>query len=211
MQAKPFSIVIVGGGISGLATALAILDIAKQRNIPPPQVQVLESETNVGGKIRTIQAEGFTCEWGVNGFLDKEPKTFELCRRIGIDNQLLPASAAFKNRYIYARGKLHLVEMNPFKFMMSGFLPFAGKMRLMFEPFVRAPSTKVDESVADFARRRIGNTAFRLLIDPMQTGIYAGDPERMSVTSCFPRVVEVEQQYGSLIKGMVKLARKRKG
>lgn len=199
-------ITIVGGGLSGLATALAIRDLAKERGEAPPRLRVLEAAEQPGGKIRTIHASGFTCEWGPNGFLDREPKTKELCHRLGLDSELQPAADAFKKRYLYRGGRLHEVSMNPVRFLASSLLPWRAKFRLALEPFLSKPETaEEDETVASFARRRIGEDAYRILIDSMQSGIYAGDPERMSVQSCFPRVVEIERQYGSLIRGMVKL------
>jgi oxygen-dependent protoporphyrinogen oxidase len=194
-----------------MATALAIEDLARQRGAAAPELLVLEAEPHVGGKIRTLQEEGFTCEWGVNGFLNKEPRTLELVQRLGLEQRLLPATAAFKRRYIYTRGKLRSVQMHPLKFLFSGLLPFSAKLRLIRELWVpRRPADQGDESVADFARRRVGPVAYRVLVDPMQTGIYAGDPEQMSVLSSFPRVVEVEQQHGSLIRGMKRIAAERR-
>lgn len=202
-------ITIVGGGISGLATALAIEDLARSEGLPLPELRVLEAESHPGGKIRSTRQDGFLSEWGPNGFLNKEPKTLELCQRLGLDP--LPATGAFEKRYLYRAGYLHEVSMHPLKFMGSGLLPLSAKLRLAVEPFVRPPAEfPEDESVASFARRRIGEQAFRILIDSMQSGIYAGDPERMSVVSCFPRVVEIERQYGSLIRGMAALMRERK-
>jgi protoporphyrinogen/coproporphyrinogen III oxidase len=206
------TVVVVGGGISGMATGLAVLDLAAQRwSGQPPRLHVLEAERRAGGKIQTSVEEGYTCEWGVNGFLNKEPKTLELVQRLELEDQLLPASVAFGKRYIFTRGKLRQVHMHPLKFMFSRLLPLRAKLRLLREPWIKGlPPADRDESVAEFARRRIGDVAYQILVDPMQTGIYAGDPERMSVASCFPRVVEVEREYGSLIRGMVKLAKERR-
>ncbi len=206
---------IIGGGISGLATAQALRDLARQRGQHAPAITVLEAERRVGGKIRTLSADGFTCEWGVNGFLNKEPRTLELVQRLGLEDALLPATAAFNNRFIYTRGKLRAVKMHPLKFLLSGILPWADKWRLIRELWVPprpapAEGELADESVADFARRRVGPGALSVLVDPMQTGIYAGDPEQMSVLSCFPRVVEVERQYGGLIRGMKRIAAERR-
>ena len=212
----PHRIVIVGGGISGLATALAIKDLASQHGIvPAPTVTVLETEQRVGGKVRTIEADGFTCEWGVNGFLNKEPRTLDLVQRLGLEDKLLPATDAFSNRFIFTRDKLRSVQMHPLKFLFSGILPLGDVWRLVRELWIpprhaEEEGAPADESVADFARRRVGPGALRVLVDPMQTGIYAGDPEQMSVLSSFPRVVEVEQQYGGLIRGMMQIAKERK-
>jgi len=204
-------IVIVGGGIAGLSTALALKDLAAGRpERPAPRLLVLEAEARCGGKIATARESGYVCEWGVNGFLNKEPRTLELCQRLGLEDRLLPASGAFNKRYIFTRGKLRPVHMHPLKFLFSGLLPFGAKVRLLREPWVRERAPEGDESIASFARRRIGPIAAEVLVDSMQTGIYAGDFEQLSVRSCFPRVVEVERQYGSLIRGMLQLARERK-
>ena len=213
-------IVIVGGGISGLATALALQDVAAERARAASaqageaarsvRVLVLEAEARCGGKIATERGGGFVCEWGVNGFLNKEPRTLELCQRLKLEDRLLPASGAFNKRYLFTRGKLRAVHMHPVKFLFSRLLPWRAKLRLLREPWVREPAPDGDESVASFARRRIGPIAAEVLVDSMQTGSYAGDFEQMSVRSCFPRVVEVEREYGSLIRGMMQLARERK-
>ena len=203
---------MVGGGISGLAAALAVQDSSRAKGRPAPEVLVLESADRPGGKIQTLSEEGFTCEWGVNGFLNKEPATLDLVQRLGLQDRLQPASALFKNRFLYTRGKLRAIPAHPLKFLFSGILSFGAMVRLLRELWVprRPEDTEGDESVAEFARRRVGDAAFKALVDPMQTGIFAGDPERMSVLSCFPRVVEVEREYGSLIKGMAALARERR-
>ena len=213
MSATEPRVAIVGGGISGLAAALAIEDLSRERGVPVPELVVLESHTRPGGKIQTLSDQGFTCEWGVNGFLNKEPATLELVQRLGLQDRLQPATALFNNRFLYTRGKLRPIAMHPLKFLFSGIMPFCDKVRLFRELWVprRPEDAEGDESVAEFARRRVGDGAFKVLVDPMQTGIFAGDPEQMSVASCFPRVVEVEREYGSLIKGMAALARERRG
>jgi oxygen-dependent protoporphyrinogen oxidase len=206
-------IAIVGGGISGLAVAWALHERRqRQADGPPLEVVVLEGEARPGGKILSERVDGFLCEWGPNGFLDREPATLELCRALGLGEQLLPATAAFGKRYIYRAGRLHVAAAHPLRFLASGLLPWRGKLRLLREPWVAARPAEAtdDESVLAFAARRIGPVAARVLIDPMQSGIYAGDPARLSVASCFPRVVEIERQYGSLIRGLVAVKRERR-
>lgn len=211
---QPPRVVIVGGGISGLAIAHALVERQLAAGIAAIEVCLLEAGAEPGGKIRSERSAGYLCEWGPNGFLNKEPATLSLCRRLGLTAQLQPAEDAFGRRYIYRRGRLVAVRANPLGFIASPLLPPAGKLRLFCEPFVprrRALRHEGDESVASFARRRIGSWGAEILIDAMQSGIYAGDPTRLSVKSCFPRVVEVEQQYGSLVRGMVSLKRSSKG
>ncbi|PID38608.1 MAG: protoporphyrinogen oxidase [Proteobacteria bacterium] len=198
-------ITIVGGGLSGLATGLALRDLARERCGRPPRLRILEAADTSGGKIHTLQDGGFICESGPNGWLDREPSTKVLCVRLGLEPRLQPATDAYKKRYLYRRGKLYTVSMNPVRFFASPLLPMMAKLRLAIEPLIGRRRDESDESLASFARRRIGDGAFQILVDSMQSGIYAGDPEQMSVQSSFPRIVEIEQRYGSLIRGMISL------
>jgi len=190
-------IVIVGGGISGLSLAYTLLEAG-----PSADVVVFESEKRAGGKILTEKVNGFLCEGGVNGFLDNRPKTLELASKLLINP--LRSSAAARKRYVFSDGKLHLLPESPLSFLSSGLLSIYGRLRVMYEFF--APEGKADdETLADFARRRLGREAYEKLIDPMASGIYAGNPESLSLKSCFPKIHELEEKYGSLIKGMIKL------
>jgi oxygen-dependent protoporphyrinogen oxidase len=189
-------IAIAGGGISGLSLAYAL---SYEKNI---EVMVFESEETPGGKIRTDRSDGFLTEWGVNGFLDNKPKTLELAEMLSL--KPLRSSDAARKRYILRKGRLRMIPDSPPSFLKSDVLSIAGKLRLAYEIF--APrGDENDESLADFARRRLGREAYESLIDPMASGIYAGDPEKLSLKSCFPKIHELETTYGSLIKGMFKL------
>jgi oxygen-dependent protoporphyrinogen oxidase len=189
---------IVGGGISGLATAQAIL-----ARDPKAEVVVFEAAARTGGKVMTERMpEGYLCEWGVNAFLDKSPRTLELCREIG----LAPVSAdeSAKKRYVYSEGKLHQLPEKPQQFLASKLLSVPGRLRVMGEIF-SGRTRKDDETLEEFGTRHLGREAFEKLIDPMASGVFAGDARRMSLKSCFPRIHEVESQYGSLIRGLVRL------
>ncbi len=195
-------IVIVGGGISGLSLAHFILE-----RQPPADVMIFESEKRAGGKIWTDKVNGFLCESGVNGFLDNKPKTIELAGRLMLNP--LRSSDAARKRYIFSNGKLNLLPESPASFFTSNLLSISGRLRIIFELF--APKGNADdETLADFARRRLGREAYEKLIDPMASGIYAGNPETLSLKSCFPRIYELENKYGSLIRGMIKLQKKAK-
>ena len=192
---------IVGAGISGLATAHAILS----RN-PLAEVSVFESSERVGGKVWTeTNPEGFICEAGVNGFLDKIPKTLQLCAEIGLTP--VSANAAAEKRYVFSRQKLHKLPETPPEFLTSRLLSLPGRLRVLCEILVGG-TNKTDESLAEFAIRRLGREALEKLIDPMASGVFAGDATKMSLTSCFPRIHEVEEQYGSLIRGLITLQMK---
>ena len=195
-------LVIIGGGISGLSLAHFLLD-----RKPSLDVVVLESDKKAGGKIWTDKAEGFLCEGGVNGFLDNRPRTLELVRKLALT--ALRSNDSARKRYIFSDGKLHLLPESPLSFFSSDLLSLYGRLRIVYEIFVPMKRGD-DETLADFARRRLGNEAYEKLIDPMASGIYAGDPENMSLKSCFPRIYELEQKYGSLIKAMLKLKKEAK-
>lgn len=193
-------LVIAGGGISGLSLAYALRERA-----PSLEVKVLEANDRTGGKIWTDRAEGFLCESGVNGFLDNKPGTLELAR--GLSLAPLRSSDSARRRFVFSQGALHQLPESPPAFLRSGLLSPAGKLRIFLEPFI-ARGKGGDESLAEFARRRLGREALEKLIDPMASGIYAGDPENLSLRSCFPRIDELEQTYGSLIRAMLKLRKK---
>jgi oxygen-dependent protoporphyrinogen oxidase len=191
-------IAVIGGGISGLATAWNVL-----RDMPAAEVTVFEESSRAGGKVLSEMTHaGYLCEWGVNGFLDKVPETLELCRQVGVTP--LGADAAAKRRYVFSEGELHALPEKPPQFLTSKLLSARGKLRVGWEWFAGG-TEEPDETLAAFGRRRLGREAFEKLIDPMASGVFAGDPERMSLKSCFPRIHEIESEYGSLIRGLVAL------
>jgi oxygen-dependent protoporphyrinogen oxidase len=192
-------VVIIGGGISGLAAAYWL-----KRNFGL-DVTVLEAAERTGGKVQTFKDSGFTCEEATNGWLDKEPAMGTLIRDLGMEAEVQPCDALAEHRFIYRAGRLHEIRMHPIKFMLSSALPLGARLRLMMEPFVKPRTDEEDETLADFAARRLGKGARDFLIGPMAFGIYAGDPEHMSLRSCFGKVHALEQNHGSLIKGMMAL------
>jgi oxygen-dependent protoporphyrinogen oxidase len=194
-------IVIIGGGISGLTAAYMLVNQTGDL-----EVTVLESDKRPGGKIWTEKADGFLCEKGPNGFLDNKPGTLELCKSLGIDP--VRSNENSKKRFIFSEGKLKALPESPVSFLKSDLMTLSGKLRLLLE--LNAPKGPADETVADFIIRRLGNEALEKLIDPMCSGIYAGDPDRMSIKSCFPRIKELEQEYGSLFKALFKIRKQKK-
>jgi oxygen-dependent protoporphyrinogen oxidase len=193
-------VIIAGAGISGLATAHALL----QRR-PDLDLQVLEAASRIGGKVWTDPTpEGYLCEGGVNGFLSKEPKTLQLADALG----LAPETSfdASRRRFVYRKGRLHALPESPPAFLTSGLMSLPGRLRVLAEPFIRR-GTNEDETLSAFATRRLGHEAAEALIDPMASGVFAGNSDRMSLKSCFPRINEVEQEFGSLIRGLIKLQR----
>ncbi|MDW7711953.1 MAG: protoporphyrinogen oxidase [Deferrisomatales bacterium] len=195
-------VVIVGGGLSGLAAARAVLDEAAKRSVPL-ELALAEKEPLLGGKIRSTREQGFLCEHGPNGFLDNKPSTLALVKRLSADRKLLRSNDEARKRFVFTGGELKALPEDPVSFLLSDLLSIRGKLRLAAEFLLPQGGGREDESVAAFVRRRLGDEALEKLIDPMSAGIYAGDPSVMSLRSCFPKVAQLEAQFGGLLKGML--------
>lgn len=202
-------VVIIGAGISGLATAYAVEQLAAQAELEV-QTLVLEKLERSGGKIWSRREEGFLCEWGPNGFLDNKPMTLDLCESLGISSQLLGSNDNARKRFIYSEQMLHRLPENGPSFLKSKLISWPGKIRLAAELLVPKRTDPSDETLAEFGRRRLGDEALNKLIAPMVSGIFAGDPETMSLKSCFLKIYQLEQEHGGLIKAMIKLAKKKR-
>jgi len=201
-------IVIVGAGISGLCTAHYLVKTLSAAG-REAEIILFEGEKVPGGKMRTIREDGFNLEWGPNGFLTNKPYSMELVKELGIEDRLARSSDLARKRFIYSGGRLHRLPETPQAFFSSNLLSICGRLRILGEPFAKGPPRGVDESLGDFARRRLGPEALEKLLDPMVTGIYAGDPDRMSLRACFPLIYDLERKYGGLVKGMISLKRER--
>ena len=189
---------IVGAGISGLATAQAIL--ARE---PGAEISLFEASGRIGGKVETeLTPEGYLCEWGVNAFLDKSPRTLELCAEVGLSPVRGDESA--KKRYVYSEGELHKLPDKPPEFLASRLLSWRGRLRVLGEVF-SGPGDGSDETLEMFGTRHLGREAYEKLIDPMASGVFAGDATQLSLKSCFPRMRELEAQHGSLIRALIRL------
>ena len=195
-------IAIIGGGISGLSLAYFLLE-----RDPSAEIIVFESEKRTGGKIWTDKSAGFLCEGGVNGFLDNRSKTLELSKKVSL--QPLKSNDVSRKRFIFSEGRLHKLPESPPSFLSSGLLSLPGRLRVMAELIIPR-NIREEETLAEFARRRLGREAYEKLIDPMASGIYAGNPETLSLRACFPKVYDLEMNYGGLIKGMIKLQKSKK-
>ena len=202
-------IVIVGAGISGLCTAHFVIKELTAAG-RAAEIVLFESESVAGGKMRTVREDGFNMEWGPNGFLTNKPHAMELVKDLGIENRLARSSDLARKRFIYSGGTLHRLPESPQAFFKSNLLSLPGRLRIIGELFAPGPPEGVDESLGDFARRRLGPEALEKLIDPMVTGIFAGDPDRMSLRACFPLIHDLERKYGGLVKGMLALRKERR-
>jgi oxygen-dependent protoporphyrinogen oxidase len=202
-------VIIIGGGISGLATAVEILDRARAAGFPL-DVTVLEKDSRPGGKMRTERVGGYICETGPNGFLDSKKNVLDFCERVGLSSELLPASISSIRRYLFLGGRLRVLPDSPFSFFFSRAFSIRGKLRMCFEPFIKPALQGLDETVSEFGARRLGREAVDALLDPFVAGVFAGDPDKLSLSSSFPRIREMEQRYGSLVKALFALRKKRK-
>jgi oxygen-dependent protoporphyrinogen oxidase len=199
-------IVIVGGGMSGLALAHRLEQLA-----PAAEVTVLERRDRLGGTVGTIDREGFRVERGPNGFLDNNPSTQTLCRDLGLGDRLIPASeSARRNRFLFLHGRLRKLPTGLLSFLTSGVLSWRAKLALLTERFRRPRLDLAEESINAFARRRTNAEVAETLADAFVTGIHAGDPALLSLRAAFPRFAELEREHGSLSRGMAATAKKRR-
>jgi len=198
-------VVIVGGGISGLALAWRL-----EQRLPAAEVLVLERQGRLGGTIGTEQRAGFRVEIGPNGFLDNSPATSDLCRELGLGGRLVAASeAARRNRYLFLGGRLRKLPGGLVSFLCSGLLSWRAKLGLLLERYRPPRRDGAEESIDAFVRRRAGAEVAETLADAFVTGIHAGDPTLLSAQAALPRLVKLESEYGSIMRGMI-LSRKQK-
>ncbi len=198
----PRRVVVLGGGITGLSAAWE-LTRAAQREKRPVEVVVLEASERLGGKVRTEVLDGATIEIGPDSFITTKPEMVELVKELGLESELIGTGGS--PRVFVARGG-RLVPMpdgmslaaptRVIPFALSPLFSASGKLRMAVEPFVPTRRDGADESLADFTRRRLGAEALEVLVGPMLGGIYAGDPERLSVRSTFPQLLEMEKKGG---------------
>jgi oxygen-dependent protoporphyrinogen oxidase len=188
-------IAIIGGGISGLAAAFLL----KNKGF---EVALFEKSDRFGGNIQTVKIDGFLVEYAANSLL-KSPRLVDLIKELNLESEVLTANPANKKRYVLQNGKLRALPMSIGKMAADGYFSAAAKLRLLKEPFVRSKSPK-DESVAEFFERRLGREIVDKAADPFIAGIFAGAPEKLSVKAAFPRLYELERDYGSLLIGSLR-------
>ena len=202
-------VVVAGAGISGLALAFEL----RRRGVP---VVVFESSSRAGGKIESDHKGGFLCERGPASFLDRSGALTNMVKALGLDQSLIYAGDAAERRLVAADGRLHDTPTTAGEFARTQLLSWSGKLRASLDVVLpRGPSARGgDESVAAFARRRLGKQAGERLLQPLVSGLYAGDPERVSLPSAFPLVAEMERTQRSFMLAMRKefaKARKKTG
>jgi oxygen-dependent protoporphyrinogen oxidase len=195
-------VAIIGAGITGLTAAFEL----RRRGV---DCTVYEASARVGGVICTVKEDGFLVECGPNSILDTHPNLGKLITALDLDGHKLPANTAASNRFIVRDGEPIALPVSPPAFFTSKAFSAKAKLRLMREPFITSKSNK-SESLADFVLRRLGQEFLDYAINPFVGGVYAGDPAQLSTALAFPKLYELEQKYGSLIKGAIRGAKERK-
>jgi protoporphyrinogen/coproporphyrinogen III oxidase len=202
MREQRVEVLVVGGGLSGLALAEALSDKGVE-------VLVLEAKDEPGGNLATRVVETDAGRWvldlGPNSFGDRCKAFNALVKRAKLASRIVPANEAAKRRLLWKDGRLQEVSSNPLKFLVSNVLPLSARVRINREPFVK-PSSPEDpeESVAQFCDRRFGRSFRDVLVTPVIAGIFAGDPEELGAESAFPEIVDLEREYGSLMKAAMR-------
>jgi oxygen-dependent protoporphyrinogen oxidase len=186
--------VVVGGGISGLTTAFHLVRAGKR-------VAVLEASERVGGAIETFTDGPWRFEMGPNTVLENNPSVGRLIGAAGLDGEKITAAPSAKRRYLYKGGELIPLPGGPGGFLTTPLFPASAKLRLLREPWIGRPDNGLEESIADFVRRRLGQAFLDYAVGPFVSGVYAGDPERLSVQWAVPKIYNLESEHGSLIRG----------
>jgi oxygen-dependent protoporphyrinogen oxidase len=190
------SVAIIGAGITGLTAAFYL----KRKGVP---VTVYEAGARAGGVIRSARQNGFLAESGPNTILETSPRIAELVRDLNLEARRIYPSPDAKNRYVVRDQKPVAMPSSQAEFLTTKLFSARAKFALAREPFVPPRRDGVEESVAEFVLRRLNQEFLDRAIDPLVAGIYAGDPHKLSVKHAFPKLLETEQKYGSLIKGQL--------
>src|SRR5678815_1878868 len=207
---------IIGGGITGLASAHRLMELSRTVN-QPHEITVLEASSRLGGVILTEYNDGFLLEHGPDSFLSEKPETVDLARRLGLESQLQETNTQHRRSFIVNRNRLValpsgfnlLAPSRLWPFVTSDIVSWTGKARMALELLLPKGEMNGDESLASFVRRRFGKEALERIAQPMIGGIYTADPEQLSLESTMPRFLEMERNDRSLIMSLRKQARKK--
>ncbi|MDR3635139.1 MAG: protoporphyrinogen oxidase [Isosphaeraceae bacterium] len=205
-------VVIIGGGLSGLTIARRIVERAGLHR-RPIEVVVLEAKDRVGGVISTRRVDGFTIEGGPDSFITNKPWGVDLCRSLGIEDQLIGTDPAHRRSFVVRQGRLvpvpeGFVLMSPHRIgpiLITPILSFRGKLRMLMDLVLPRKDDEADESLASFVKRRLGREALDRLVQPLVGGIYTADPAELSMEATLPQFQEMERTHGSLIRAAWRL------
>ena len=204
---------VVGGGIAGLSAAFHLKRLAQAAGLPL-QIGLLDQENRLGGKILTEQVGELVVEGGPDAFVSTKPAAVEMCRQLGLEDSLVGANLDRRRVYVLREGRLvelpeGLAMMVPARLgpvLASPLLTLGGKARMGLDLLLPARRGAEDESLGSFLSRRLGRQAYERMIEPLMSGIYAGDGDQLSLQATFPFLREWERRYGSLTRGAMALA-----
>ena len=209
-------VVVIGGGISGLAAAHRVVELD-----PTVQVTLLEASPRLGGTLLTDQREGFLLERGPDSFISEKPEAVALAKRLGVESRLIETNAEHRRSFIVRNGRLRpvpegfqlLAPSRIWPFLTTDIFSLAGKARMSADLFLprRTTNGTNDESLASFVRRRLGREALERMAQPMVGGIYTADPETLSLRATLPRFLDMEREHRSLILAMLRKGRSQSG
>ncbi|NOX64743.1 MAG: protoporphyrinogen oxidase [Chlorobi bacterium] len=196
-------IVIIGAGITGLSTAHWLEKDGYS-------VKVIEANPEVGGSMISSKDSGYLIDFGPNSGLETSPLIKTLVEDLSLSNNFTYANKAGNKRYILKNNKLYPLPMSPKEFLSTKLFSTKAKLRLGLEPFIGKSDDGYNQTISEFVIRRLGREFLDYAINPFVAGVYAGDPDKLSVKSAFPKLYRLEELYGGLIKGTIKGARERK-
>ncbi len=212
----PKRVIVIGGGITGLSAAHRLTELSRDKNLNL-EILLLEKSDRLGGVISTVERDGFTIEEGPDSFITSKPWGLNLSSRLGLDNELIETNRDKRRTYVLLHGRLvplpdgfiMLAPARIMPFLRTPLFSWRGKMRMLMD-LVIPKNPPGDESLASFVRRRLGREALDRAAQPMIGGVYTADPEKLSLRATMPQFLEMEERYGSVIKGMYQGLRKRK-
>ena len=207
-------LVVIGGGVTGLAAAHRAVEIARERSIPL-ELTLLEAGDRLGGSIETERTQGFLIEAGPDSFLSEKPWALALCRRLGVEDRLVRTDDRYRKTFVWHRGRLHALPdgfqlLAPTRFapfVTSSLFSWPGKLRMAMD-LVLPRGGGGDESLGSFVRRRLGQEALTRVAQPLVAGIYTADPDELSLTATMPRFVELERRERSVIRALWRASRR---
>ncbi|MBI2206925.1 MAG: protoporphyrinogen oxidase [Candidatus Rokubacteria bacterium] len=207
-------VVVIGGGVAGLAAAYRAVEIARERGVAL-DLRVLEARARLGGTIESVRTDGFLLETGPDSFLSEKPWALALVRRLGIEDRLVRTDDRFRKTFVWHRGRLHplpdgfqlLAPTRLVPFVASSLFSWPGKLRMGLD-LILPRGVADDESLGAFVRRRLGAEALDRVAQPLVAGIYTADPDDLSLAATMPRFLELERRERSLILAMWRAARR---
>lgn len=208
-------VVIIGGGISGLAAAHRLSELNRRHQFPV-EITLLEAESRFGGAIQTIQENGFLFEGGPDSFITEKPWALRLCQSLGLEEALIRTNPRLRRSFIFLKNRLVPVPEgfyltapgNLGSLIKTPIFSIPGKLRAAMDLWIPPRQSPEDESIADFIRRRFGREVFEKLGQPMISGIYTADPEKLSLRATMARFETMEREHGSVIRALMQRKKK---